>query len=316
VEAAAYKKKPIASIESLASTLSISQAQLIYVADNAERYYSISKKSTLKPDGTYRITYRVAYPLKIIQERIKTQIFDAVIFPSYLQAARDENNPRGYIANAHSHVGQTILLKEDIRKFFPSIRPIYVHKMWKYLFHFPEEVANILTKLTTYQDGVPQGAKTSAAISNLIFWDKEPYLIVRLQERGFVYTRYIDDISISADRNVAKIELQWAISQIFTMLSTKQVQPNRKKHSLQTKSKRMSVHRLCLNSGEPTIGKKKQSQIRAAVKQLEGMVVNESNIDEYITRFRSVRGQVATFARTQPQKAEKYLDRLLLINPI
>ena len=144
-------------------------------------------------------------PLKTIQENILHEILHYVDFPDYLLGSiKDIDFPRDYIRDASLHLGQEVVIKEDISDFFNSIRPELVLKMWKYFFNFSTEVAELLVKLTTYVGFIPQGASTSSAISNLIFWNKEPELEFSLRQKGYIYSRYVDDITVSISHRVEK----------------------------------------------------------------------------------------------------------------
>lgn len=50
---------------------------------------------------------------------------------------------------------------------------------------FSDDVAEILTMLTTKDGGLPQGAVTSSFLANLVFWDYEPSLVEKLAFAGY-----------------------------------------------------------------------------------------------------------------------------------
>src|SRR5262249_47593419 len=129
------------------------------------------------------------------------------------------------------------------------------------------------------------------------------------------YSRYVDDITISAERYVSPKELQAITSTLYAMLSSKGVRPNRKKRSLQSNSGPMTVHKLPLNSGRPTLGRRKWSKLRAEVKQIEDMARDKRASKEYETKYQSLYGKIGAMARIEPQKAKPYIDRLRLVKP-
>ena len=311
-----YKNEPIGSIQSLAAMLRIPTEALFKLAKDADDYYSPNKPQP-KPNGGVRVTYTVKPLLKKVQLRIVQQIFHNVDYPLYLQGSiRDEKNPRDYINNASLHAGKRIIIREDIRNFFPSIKTPTVLRMWQYFFHFPEDVAMILTQLTTYKGCVPQGASTSSYISNLIFWDKEPQLEDQLQRQGFQYSRFVDDITISSDKFMSKQEQESLTAKVYGMLHTIEVRPNRSKRKVQTRTKKMTVHELNINSGRPTLSKQNRAKIRAAVKECEDLARFDRSSEEYKHLYQSVNGRVAVMSRLHPNEAKKYRERLQEIRPI
>ncbi len=193
-----YKNEPVGSIQSLAKMLQMPVDELLKLAEDADSYY-MQNTPEIKPNGKVRITYRLKPRLQEIQQRINQEIFYAVDYPFYLQGSiKDKDYPRNYIHNASLHTGRKIVISEDITSFFPSITAYIVMRMWQHFFHFPKEVAEVLTNLTTYQGIVPQGAKTSSYIANLIFWDKEPQVESQLRQLGLRYSRFVDDVTVSS----------------------------------------------------------------------------------------------------------------------
>jgi hypothetical protein len=311
-----YKNQSIGSIDSLAKSLSISLIELMDLSKKADKYYRPNKPEPKLNGGGIRQTYRVLPRLKRIQDRIKERIFYSVEFPAYLQGGiKDISNPRDYIKNADMHAGKRILIKEDIANFFPSIHASHVLIMWEKFFHFPHEVSKILTKLTTYCESVPQGASTSSYVANLIFWDKEPQLEESLTQKGFTYSRLVDDITVSSDVRISQKNQQFIVSSIYGMLFSKGLKPKRKKHSVQSSAKRMSMHGLNVNSLTPTMNHKEKQKIWASVKECESMATSNLENNEYKQIFNKIRGRVAVLARLHPREAQKYMGRLNTISP-
>jgi hypothetical protein len=188
--------------------------------------------------------------------------------------------------------------------------------MWQHFFHFPPDVALILTKLATYDGFLPQGAKTSSYIANLVFWDKEPRLVSDLKRRGLRYTRYVDDITISSERPVDPETLDFLTERLYGMLFSTGVQPNRAKRSIQTRSGPVTVHKLNINAGRPTIDKRERSRIRASVKECEDMAAIDRGSAAYKELYDRTVGRVNNMRRLHPRKAEEYRERLKAIPPV
>ena len=162
-----FKGRPIATLDALARALRVSLRQLRWVIGRADTLYRPLKPFT-KPDGSVRQTYNPAAPLKDIQRRINRNIFSRVEFPTYLQGGiRDRKAPRHCVANARLHSRPRIVINLDIANFFPSITSRQVHDIWQNFFRFPPGIAEELTRLTTYDGRLPQGAPTSSYLANL-----------------------------------------------------------------------------------------------------------------------------------------------------
>jgi len=306
METPRYNNKPFQSIRALARGLGISECQLRDVAAHADRYYHPNKPEP-KSDGTFRQHYRVELVLKRIQEAINKFIFYKTSFPVYLTGGiRDLDHPRDYIADANAHAGGRLLITEDIKDFFPSVHGHLVHSMWQYLYHLPPDVADLLTKLTTYRDMLPQGAPTSTYIGNLILWDDEPQLVATLESLGIRYTRYVDNIALSGDRVYTRAELGKVTSLLYAMIYRHGLRPKRSKRSATTRHRTQLLHNLVINSGKPTLSRIAQAQIRSAVhKYLQEKATLLPDAREQ--RYCSLLGRIKMLGRFHPRLASELL---------
>jgi hypothetical protein len=310
-----YKNKPIENIDALAKSLGVESSELLEISYSAQKYYHPNKPEE-KPDGSIRQTYRVSQPLQDLQEKIKNNIFYEVDYPVYLQGGiKDDQNRRNYIRNASLHLGNNIVIKEDIANFFPSIRATLVFKMWNRLFYFPKDVSKVLLDLTTYKGFVPQGAKTSTYIANLVFWDKEPELESTMSSNGLTYSRLVDDITLSAKRKLKKIEVQHVTEAVYQMLFSLGFKPKRRKRRVMTSGYKISIHNLNTNSGSTTLSALERKRIRSAVKHCEISATLGQDQKVYEKIYSIVSGRVALLAKLHPHQAKKYIERLELIKP-
>jgi len=318
IQRISYQHSPISSIKSLSEHLRVSEDVLVYIAENRDKYYQ-QNKPELKPDGKERITYRLDIELKKIQKQIKTRIFNKVNYPEYLQGSiKDKRNPRTYDRNAAIHAGSNFIISEDVSDFFHSIDEKLVNDMWKYLFGFSVDVSELLTKLTTYNGYVPQGGVTSSYLSNLILWDVEPALVEKLNKLNITYTRYIDDVTLSSkvdwlpEKN--KIE---SINSVFAMLTGKGLKPNRTKHKIMGRNTKMVIHKLNVNSGRPTMNKKKRQKIRLEVYNLKkSATVCKRSGEPYKKLYQSVHGKVLELCNFHPTQGAQFIEELKQIAPV
>lgn len=150
--------------------------------------------------------------LMALQRRLLHDILDRI--PVH-EAAHGFCRGRSVVSYASAHVDQEIVLRFDLRDFFPSVRAARVHA----LFHtsgYPREVARLLTGLCTtatppevldelpagdrprYRSAhLPQGAPTSPALANLCSGRLDRRLAALARSIGARYTRYADDLAFS-----------------------------------------------------------------------------------------------------------------------
>ncbi|MEH6385214.1 MAG: reverse transcriptase family protein [Colwellia sp.] len=306
-----YPHKAIASLSSLSLALGLTIKELTDLSENSDKYFFLNKVID-KPDGSKRETYDARPELKSIHERIKQQLLKRVVYPSYLHGSL---KGKDYISNIKEHTNKKIIISEDASNFFPSISAKVIHQTWSGLFGFSNEVASCLTELVTHKGFLVQGAKPSSYLCNLVLWKRESKLVNQLNLEGYTYTRFVDDITISSDKNISKSEIANVIQRVYQMLQTINVKPNIKKHAVMLSGSRQQVHGINLNSGRPTMPKTERDRIKSAVYECENYHKHSSVTLEYCHLFNQTMGRVNNMKRMHPDEGLKLRDRLSKIKP-
>ena len=229
-----YPHKPIQSIESLAYSLGVQKNILLEINQSElDKYYKEFYQGKRK-------LYCIKQPLQLIQKRIKSNILDRVKYPNFLHGGIAG---RSAITCAKVHLNKAVLFHEDIKNFFPSVTEKHIFNLWRYYFHFSEKVAKILTKLTTYQNELPQGSSTSVHLANLVLLagNDELKLYQELKVSGCEYTRYIDDIQVSSKKNISPNEKTIIIQKIIRFVKSKGFRTNHKKREIQGSQNRKDM---------------------------------------------------------------------------
>lgn len=179
-------------VSTLAKDLGIRAETLYAVSNSLPRHYRQVRLP--REDGTDRRLLIPDQPLKEIQRRIDRRLLAYMPVSPYAAAYRCGG---GIGPNARPHVGQPMVLKLDIRGFFDSILYSTVKERVFPARRFSEPVRVLLTILCYYRDGLPQGAPTSPAISNIILGEFDETVGAWCRARGIAYTRYCDDMTFS-----------------------------------------------------------------------------------------------------------------------
>lgn len=309
MQTARYNSKPIGSVRSLARALHTPKRQLYFLAENSHRFFHANTPE-MKPDGRVRQTYRVSPSLDSVHRRINEAIFSRTMYPTYLTGGiRDRQYPRDYVVDAGVHAGQPYIVQEDVRDFFPSVRAEQVRHLWRYFFGFSPDVAEILTKLTTNDGALVQGARTSSHIANLVFWRDEPDLVADLEKLGFIYTRHVDNITLSSNVAPPKSSRTNATSLIYAMLHRHGLRPNRVKRQAAARHECQEIHGLTVNSGVPKLLRRTRARIRAEIHEFaqEGSKLPPDVREQ---AFRSLLGKVSVVRRFHPHLADELENKL------
>jgi RNA-directed DNA polymerase len=188
------------------------------------RYRVLRKQCGGIPVSNIRLIEAPKQRLKRLQRVILSELLEKI--PVHAAA-------HGFLKNhsiktfAAAHVGRRVVLRMDLRDFFPSIAGPRVQALLRTT-GYPEAVANLLAgictnaaprrlwkKLGTGLDPLamadaralyawphlPQGAPTSPALANLCAYRVDCRLNGLAKSAGAVYTRYADDIAFSGDED-------------------------------------------------------------------------------------------------------------------
>ncbi len=100
------------------------------------------------------------------------------------------------VTNANVHVGAEVVIRLDIKDFFGRTSAGRVLDFFRSI-GWNQEAAELVTKLTTNNNHLPQGAPTSPRLANLVNYLMDVRLARLAEKIGAVYTRYADDITFS-----------------------------------------------------------------------------------------------------------------------
>jgi retron-type reverse transcriptase len=216
-----------------------------------------------KRGGGERVILAPKPELKALQRKVLAGI--ATLVPV---AATTHGFVRGrsIVSNARQHAGKPVVLKLDLKDFFPSVTFPRVRGLFVAL-GYPYAVASALALLCTEyarepfdRDGtryyisigprhLVQGAPTSPALANLVAWRLDRRLGGLAARRGYTYTRYADDLTFSGDDVAGVQRFRAAVQRI---IADERFTVNVKKTRIARRSARQTVTGLVVNDGLAT----------------------------------------------------------------
>jgi RNA-directed DNA polymerase len=110
---------------------------------------------------------------------------------------------RSIVDNALPHVGRAVVIQMDVQDFFPATTAKRVEAYFRRI-GWNRQAAALLTRLTTHEGGLPQGAPTSPRLSNLVNYGIDERLARFAKRRKGQFTRYADDITFSFPKDYPK----------------------------------------------------------------------------------------------------------------
>ncbi len=181
----------------LADLLGMRRRRLFYLSKNSEQFYdyvTIKKKN----GGVRKLCVPIC-ELKATQIQILRHILNKLKVSKYATAYKKGVSLKD---NAKVHCSKKYILKLDLKNFFDNITFMQVYSSAFNTRYFPKQIGTILTQLCCRNDALPQGAPTSPALSNLVMKSFDDNFGRWCEKRGFDYTRYCDDITVSGNENL------------------------------------------------------------------------------------------------------------------
>jgi len=225
------------------------------------RKYSIPKKN-----GSSRFINEPLPSLKEIQKWILDNILNNIPISAYAKAYTFNRSIKDHVKY---HKNQKSVLTLDIENFFNNITPDKVEKLFIDKGYSPL-VSNLISRLCTLNNSLPQGAPTSPRISNILMlpFDNEisNYCKPKLIDGKKVqikYTRYADDLAFSGDIN--KDELVKLVTNELKKLG---LTLNKDKTIEKKQSQQQIISGIVVNK-KIQVPRKKRDELRQAMYYIE-----------------------------------------------
>lgn len=241
------------SLNHVASIIGVDLIKLRRIAQKVNSHYR--RHYVRRGDGKRRRIFAPSEQLKKIQKLINRKILQRVYLPDSVHGSRKK---RSILTNAKQRIGKEILIHLDIKDFFPSIHYSGVQQLFRSL-GYSLDASTMLTKLTTLNYLLPQGAPTSPTIANIILTDMDRRFERLCVKYGFVYTRYVDDITVSGNHHVKKF-----LGLFCKIIKQTGMRVNYEKMKLEDREKRQEVTGVVVNK-KPNIAKEKRRKIATII---------------------------------------------------
>ncbi len=262
-----------------------------------------------KRNGAPRQIWSPIPRLKFVQHWILENILNNLMTHG---AAHGFVRGKSIVTNAAVHTDSALLIKLDVKDFFPSVHWRRVKGVFRHA-GYPEQIATLLALLCTesprqmvQQDGktyyvalsdraLPQGAPTSPALTNIVCLNLDRRLTGLAEKMGLRYSRYADDLTFSLSVNSTE---------------TKNItQPADHNHRIGQLLG--SVHKILREEGF-ILNKEKTRIIRLGNQHtVTGMVVNGEGVPRVPRKIkRRLRASLHNLASGQPLREHETLDTL------
>jgi retron-type reverse transcriptase len=303
----------------LASALKISVPQLRWLAFHTEVatrihyvHFTVPKRS-----GGVRTLSAPHRRLATAQNWILETILERLPVES---AAHGFVPKRSILTNASNHVGRQVVVNMDLEGFFPSITFPRIRSVFHRCGYSPA-VATILALLCTEcprkqvqyagqpyfvatgPRGLPQGACTSPALSNLVARRLDKRLQGLAAKLNLTYTRYADDLTFSGDGEL-KERVGYVMARVRHIAQDEGFVVNEKKSRVLRRNAAQEVTGLVVND-RPGVRRKEVRRLRAILHRAkrEGLAAQNREGRESFPSW--LQGMIAYVAMSQPEVGQK-----------
>lgn len=316
----------IGSLSGLCKALHITEEELREAISlpEQEKYKELTRP---KSDGSLRVVHNPCPPIRKIQRRINNRIFsdrNIVGWPDHIYGSiPNQLNDSGewlnkdYVACAAKHCGAKSVLKLDIKDFFDNIHQALVLQVFQDFFKYSSVVAEVLAEVCCFNGRVVQGGLTSSYLACLCLFDVEGAVVEKLLRKKLVYTRLVDDITISSMQ--PNYDFSYAQNLVMDMLSEKELPLNAAKTKIQrVSSEPLLVHGLRVAFAQPRLPADEVRRIRAAVKNVEILASEGGYRTTHAFRrdFNRCMGRVNKLSRVEHNQHQPLVNRLRKILPL
>ena len=237
-----------------------------------------------KRSGGLRLIEIPKMRLRRIQQKILREILDRL--PPH-PAAHGFRSKHSCVTHAALHAGKHVVLRMDLKDFFPSIQYSRIHALFEKL-DYPPTVAEMLARMCVnraphgaFRDRqaggslpwserqalktphLPQGSPCSPALANLCAYRLDLRLEALAQSLGATYSRYADDLVFSGGRDCARVAERFHI-QVAAIALEEGFRVNTRKTRVMREGKRQQVTGVVVNS-HPNIARDEYDKLKATL---------------------------------------------------
>jgi RNA-directed DNA polymerase len=283
------------SFKDIADNLSLTTSQLQWLIYHRQVSTSdhYSRFEIPKRSGKMRVISSPKPAMKKAQAWIRESILSKMTYHDAAMAFRPE---KSIVDNAKIHAGARVIIRIDLKDFFPSIGFDRVLRFFELAGNFNGGVSTVLALICTdaprakvVLDGqvqwaaigprsLPQGALTSPDLANLIAYGLDVRLSAYAEKSGWKYTRYADDLVISTSSEEANAK--GMVTGITAICEAEGFKVNPDKTRVMRSPNRQTVTGIVVNDGNLRLSRRDMRRIRAFMHQCEAKGLDQVSIDK------------------------------------
>ena len=273
-----------------------------------------------RPEGK-RLIMAPKRRLKAIQRTLLALLVEKLPVSDHAHAFRRARSIR---TGAEPHVGRRLVLKLDLKDFFPSVTFARVRGLLiAYGYSYP--VATTLAVLMTEAERQPvevdgqvfhvpvgrrycvQGAPTSPGICNALLLRLDHRLARLSSKHGLSYTRYADDLTFSGSKESAA-KTGYLLARVRHIVANENLTVNEAKTRVQRPNSRQTVTGIVVNK-RPNVSRCTTKRLRAILHQAGKSGLAAQNREQRDNFADWLGGMIAYVQMVNPEKGRRLREQ-------
>jgi retron-type reverse transcriptase len=259
--------------------------------------------------------------LKHAQAWIKAHILDKLPVHS---AAYGFVTGKSTVANAKPHMNKAVVVKFDLKDFFPSITFTRIRGYFQSIGYNgvvstllallcsepPRQTVDFQGKMYNIAIGerqLPQGACTSPTLTNLLCRRLDEKLSRLAAEKGFTYTRYADDLTFSASKAATK-EIGSLMASVRAVVDFEGFTVNEKKTRVLRAGRRQRVTGIVVNE-KANLTRHDLRRFRALLHEVEQHGLEKANRQGHPNLWAYIQGYISYVNMVHPKKGQTFATK-------
>lgn len=250
------------------------------------------------PNPKKRIIDNPNPKLRNVQKRIYRRLLRNTVLPFFICGGV---KGRTLLDNFYLHSGTSVLVTVDIASFFPSVTNEQVYFIWKEVLNCSTDIAILLTRLTTFERHLPQGAATSTPLANILICTIYRKIRLECERIGIKYSTWVDDLAFSG------LNARGIIPVVINTLNRAGLRVSRRKIHVMGAGSRKLLNGIIVGK-YPGILRENLSRIRSGIHKL---VSGQVPMHDHAAYLRSLCARIRQAEMINPRQAKRFREKLV-----
>ena len=298
----------IQKLEHLCRPLETTPKRLARVLEHPERF--IDELVLIDPAKPYkpRDVIDVRGPVRLFQNFL----YHRVLLPKLAPSVCSHGGIRGRSikTNALKHTSSSFVFKADISNFYPSVHRQRVYHLFSRRLSCSPDVARACTKLCTYKHHLALGLVTSPLLADQVLCPIDRRIDAACKQAGLIYTRFVDDITISGPYDLGKSGFARLVEHI---LNEHGFVANPEKHEYGNRNDGYCITGIRIRRGRVDVAKDYAVELERKLDDAASLSRADEFVGPYLT-YNQLRGKTQFVCWVNPARRFRLRRKLSSIN--